>query len=594
MTPLVLLRALILKKKPRYDQYFHVLSTCHKVCKLFFQIENIPVRQRNSERPSVMPSFKMISFSSDSDSSPDRRRHLPGSRSQQRPIKGKVTNERMKCREGKRKPSVRCSSLVNNTERETKRNYVNGTTGKVKGDSAESVKEKGTRRKGKGEKQPKGTQDGENGATRVPSRGIRTHHKDLDGLFDISSGGDSASEPETTGVSVLRSVNGDVSCSDGEDISKLSLQLSHILSLKSSRGIPKKLPKKSKNDGVLIKTTASAVITAGNGLGSVQSEHPLLKPPKRKIVGKNAKKSVESRDSTSDRLRVDVVKTQSPCVSDNSSRTEVSVSSANEDLPELKEIGLQVSLGTTPEVSFDDETCKTLGEFLGKRDDSENFSSETGRAISKVSVGSSGDTKELEDSSCSGGATVEDSSRNDSVVSAPNEQCEVSTRSIETDLNEQCEVSTRNVSLQVSLGSTQYSSSDSSRDDISLHDTDLSAVQNSSLQVSLSATNVSLVSSEGMESEHVVVSDDDQCVPSSSENPLSCETNSCDDGIVLAKQLFPKPSPVSPAHNANRLPPTRDSGFVETSHVASFKRPETRHLTNGNRPPSASCAGKLV
>ena len=683
-----------------------------KLCKLCFQTENIPARQTNSERPSVKQSYTTISFSSDSDSLPDMPHPLPRSRLQQRPISGKVTNGPMKYKDVKAKPSARCSPLVSNAEHDTKGNSVKGKTGKVKidstesaiekatkhkgkeekqpkesqdgenglscatsssvrtrhtdlgglfgtssktgkvksdsaqsasekgtkhkskgakqpkeiqdgesgttrvasssirmrhtdlgglfgissktgrvkSDSAESAIEKGTQHKGKGRKQSKETQDGNNGAKQVGSSGIRMCHKDLDGMFDTSSGGDTASEPESIGVSVLSSVNGDVSCSDGEDIAQLSRHLSQILSLQTSRRIPKKLPKKSKKGGVLRKTTAHDVITAERGLVCKQNEYPQLKSHKRKIVGKIVS-STRSRDQTSDRLHVDVVKTQSPeC--DDSSRTELSVSSANEDLPEMKEIGLQVSLGTTPEVSFDNDG-NTSEEFLNRKDDSESCLSKIGKVISGISVGSNDDAKELEDSSCSGGVPLDDSSHNDSVVP-------------DLDVHQ---LSTRNISLQVSLGSTEFSSSDSSHDDISLHDADLSAVQNSSLQVSLSTTDVSLVSSEGVESEHVVVSDGDQCVPSnSSENPLSCHVNSCDEGTVLVKKLFPKPTPVGPAHNAKRLPPTGVTGFVETSHVANGKQPETREVTNGERTnrkqgsfpldversPIASCVGKLV
>ena len=682
-----------------------------KRCKLCFQTENIPARQKNSERSSVKPSYTMISFSSDSDSLPDMSHPLPRSRLQQRPISEKVTNGPIKYKDVKAKPSARCSPLVSNAEHETKGNSVKGKTGKVKidstefatekgtrhkgkeekqpkesqdgenglscatsssirtrhtdldglfdissktgrvksdsarsasekgtthkgkgrkqsketqdgdngakqvgssgirmcykdldglfdtssktgrvkSDSADSAIEKGTKHKGKGRKQSKETQDGDNGAKQVGSSGIRMCHKDLDGMFDTSSEGDSASEPESIGVSVLSTVNGDVSCSDGEDIAALSRQLSQILSLQTSRRIPKKLPKNAKKGGVLRKTTAPDLITAEHGLGTLRNEFPLVQSSKRKIVGKNGKKFVESRDPTSDSLCVDVAKTKSPCESDDSNRTELSVSSANEDLPEMREIGLQVSLGTTPEVSFDND-ANTSEEFLDRKDDSESCVCEIGKVISGISVGSIDDAKELEDSSC---VPLDDSSHNDSVV---------------PDLDVQ-QLSTRNISLQVSLRSTEFSSSDSSHDDISLHDANLSAVHNSGLQLSLSASDVSLVFPEGVESEHVTVSDGDQCVPSSgSENPLSCHVNSCDEGTVLVKKLFPKPTPVGPAHNAKRLPPTRDTGFVETSHVTSGKQAETGLVTSGDwtnrrqgsfpldveRSPSASCVGKLV
>ena len=463
-------------------------------------------------------------------------------------------------------------------------------TGRVKSDSAESAIEKGTKHKGKGRKRSKETQDGDDGAKQVGSSGIRMCHKDLDGMFDTSSGGDTASEPESIGVSVPSTVNGDVSCSDGEDIAALSLQLSQILSLQTSRRIPKKLPKNAKKGGVPRKTTTPDVMNAEHGLGSLRNEFPLVQSSKRKIVGKNAKKFVESRDPTSDSLCVDVAKTKSPSGSDDSNRTELSVSSANEDLPEMKEVGLQVSLGTTPEVSFDND-ANTSEEFLDRKDDSQSCVSKIGKVISRISVGSNDDAKELEDSSCSGGVPFEDSSHNDSVVP-------------DLDVHQ---LPTRNISLQVSLGSTEFSSSDSSHADISLHDANLSAVHNSGLQLSLSASDVSLVFPEGVESEHVTVSDGDQCVPSSgSDNPLSCHVNSCDEGTVVVKQLFPKPTPVGLAHNAERWPPTRDTGFVETSHVTSGKLPETGLVTSGERTnrrqgsfhsdaetsPSASCVGK--
>ncbi|KAI0210112.1 hypothetical protein LSAT2_005116 [Lamellibrachia satsuma] len=552
----------------------------------------------------------MISFSSDSDSSPQL--PCPRSKLHQQTYGEKslcdqkhqhLTERRTKCKKREASSSEPGSTLMDRPE------FDAGSTQnceKVKSGRAETMQncagttEDDTKPKNNSARTTQKGANNHHQITRAPLGSIKKQNTDLHGLFDVSSGSDSSSEFDATSVSVTCLMNGDASGSDSEDFGGLSDQLAQVLSISTCRRMPRKQPKRRGEDAMPGKENAS--LAAEGELGSLHDQRPLLKS-KRKNLSKNSKKSSNgtcSPDPTCHKLHVGLGKTPAGCA-DESNRSGTSDFSVNDDevLPETKEISLQVSLSanseTSPETSIGDgsvrsKTASTPEEIFDRREDSENCMSK------KVTTRHS-----EEDSLCSveEGMHVEAMSQHDSLHSEDISHND----GITTDfIDNEIEPTTRDFSLQVSIGSTELSDSEY---DLSLPENypsdnrqHLPTVQNCSLQVSMSSSNATdslLVFPGGEENGQAVSIGDGKCLPSTnSEKMRFCQAHmtSCDSDANLKKQLFPGSTLQSPVHYRGLSPSMWDSGFGEmrcsTASDKGTHKTQASFGTDKNRSEGAS------
>ena len=503
-------------------------------------------------------------------------------------------------------------------------NVANGNGAKVKSKRSEgkenrvSVTGNGARRKEIDSKMK--TDNTMKGATdklplgRKTLGGSRRHNAKLHSVFDSS---DSSSESEMASASVLSTVSGAMSDSEGEDLVELSHKLEQLLSISTSQRMQRKA-KKPREDTMHTQGKTSPGADSG-----FPDQHDMSK-------GDSSEKCSSSVDTTNDEML-------SPIETGDTGVDGVSVTS--DTLPEMKEISLQVSMSndarTSPETSIErsllKKTMSTEDELIDKAAGSTSptvvvFSEDAMKDASCLSV------TDVEDSSCTddvGESEDHEPSKrdlslqvslssmefsesessgsdknlpgSDQTDSSTHLPCllvtDVKDRSCTGDIGEYevHELSKRDLSLLVSLSSTKFSESESSGSDKSLPGNDhtdssthLPAGRDCSLQVSVtsSMSDGSQVSSESVGDERTV---DNHGACLLSETSSSCDGNkTCDGDVKLKKKLFPRWTAGGLMRGQNEL-----SSLMKDSGIGATGGTHTDRKLTANRSEGASYIGKL-
>ena len=510
----------------------------------------------------------MISFSSDSDSSPVKKHSFPRVFDQQRQ---QLTEERTVLKDCQAYPRSSCTDGVEvftDLRAKSSINVAKGNMAKVKSKGSECKENRvcvtgnGARRKEidskmKNDNTMKGATD------RLPLGrktfgNFRSHNAKLHSVFNSS---DSSSESEMASAPVLSTMSGAMSDSDGEDFVELSHKLEQLLSISTSQKMLRKQAKIPRVDTVHRKGKASP--GADSGLRCFPDQHDMSK-------GDSRKKCSNIVDTTNGKFHVATDEMLSPV---GTGDTGVD-GDTSDTLPEMKEISLQVSMSsdsrTSPETSIErslwKKTTSTEDELLDKAAGSTSptvavFSEGVMKDVSYLSV------TNVEDSSCTG----------DIGEGEDHEPCK------------------RDLSLQVSLSSTESSESESSGSDKSLPGNDhtdssthLPADRDCSLQASVtsSMSDGSQVSSESVGDEWIL-DNDGGCLQS--ENSSSCAVdNTCDGGVKMKKKLFPRWTAGGLTRKHNEV-----SSLMKDSGIGATGGKHTDRKLTANQSEGASYIGKL-